>query len=358
MSFNVKCPYCDALLEVDEQWSGQECECPQCGQKFVVPAPPQETPQPKFRRSIPPAGPPPRQQFHHRHTPQPPEQAYEDADGEFRVYNPVGVLVWSLFCPLLGYWFLKRSYEELDEPKRRRNAAMWFYAAVVISAAAPIVALLGILNGATGFLGAISDLLKSSSFFIWVAALVDSCGFIRLLKREYSSCSVRYRSTWLPCGCLTSVAAVVWLLIVLGVLGTIRTAENKLLIDCHDNLTRTGIALLQYAVDHNGEFPNDSGMMKCPSTREEHVYLGRGLKYGGKGDIPIAMEVPGGHKTRVNILYKDGHVETENLYLKRDSCFETLKDLHPDLAFSEEGRIVLNNAQRADAARRLRSPRR
>ena len=52
MAFNIQCPHCNTQLEIQEQWIGMECECPQCRQKFVVP-PPAETP-PSYRRSTPP----------------------------------------------------------------------------------------------------------------------------------------------------------------------------------------------------------------------------------------------------------------------------------------------------------------
>ena len=43
MSFKAQCPYCQSLLEMDDQWLGVECKCPRCRQHFVISSRPDET---------------------------------------------------------------------------------------------------------------------------------------------------------------------------------------------------------------------------------------------------------------------------------------------------------------------------
>ena len=39
MSFKFHCPHCDQKIEAEEEWIGQEAECPSCNAKITVPAP-------------------------------------------------------------------------------------------------------------------------------------------------------------------------------------------------------------------------------------------------------------------------------------------------------------------------------
>ena len=36
MSFNVNCPHCNELLQVEEEWCGMNLECPSCGKSFEL----------------------------------------------------------------------------------------------------------------------------------------------------------------------------------------------------------------------------------------------------------------------------------------------------------------------------------
>ena len=88
MSFNIQCPHCGTPLEVEDEWAGMECECPQCRQKMMIPKPaaepPRATPQiqpPPYPRSTPPVNPPPRQPGYWQNTqsgnpPPPPQSNY------------------------------------------------------------------------------------------------------------------------------------------------------------------------------------------------------------------------------------------------------------------------------------------
>lgn len=89
----------------------------------------------------------------------------------------------------------------------------------------------------------------------------------------------------------------------------------------------------------------------CPTSSSPYIYLGNGLvKKSGSGDTPIAMDRPDNHNGYINILYKDGRVVGHEFpdERKRTSCVDVLIELHPNLASYEEGRIVLENARKAD----------
>jgi len=36
MAFKTQCPHCKTWLEIDEQYAGMNCQCPQCQQTFVA----------------------------------------------------------------------------------------------------------------------------------------------------------------------------------------------------------------------------------------------------------------------------------------------------------------------------------
>ena len=130
-----------------------------------------------------------------------------------------------------------------------------------------------------------------------------------------------------------------------------------------------------YAEDCQGNFPlelqalrdlgyiTDPLVYLCPSASKSpepppafvtnYVYIGAGLMDGGSAgyDLPIAMDDPRNHKGwYFNILFKDGHVRGFSLPNEMTSCVEVLHHLFPDLDQSPEGRIVLENAKKADGA--------
>ena len=127
-----------------------------------------------------------------------------------------------------------------------------------------------------------------------------------------------------------------------------------------------------YAEDCQGNFPlelqalrnlgyvTDPLVYLCPSASKSpepppafvtnYVYIGAGLMDGGSTgyDLPIAMDDPRNHKGwYFNILFKDGHVRGFSLPRSMTSCVEVLHHLFPDLNQSPEGRLVLENAQKA-----------
>ncbi len=127
-----------------------------------------------------------------------------------------------------------------------------------------------------------------------------------------------------------------------------------------------------YAEDCQGNFPlelqalrdlgyiTDPLVYLCPSASKSpepppafvtnYVYIGAGLKQDPGGDeIPIARDDPRNHKGwYFEILFKDGHVRGISLPKEMTSCVEVLNHLFPDLEQSPEGRLVLENARKAD----------
>lgn len=169
-----------------------------------------------------------------------------------------------------------------------------------------------------------------------------------------------------------------------------KAREAARMEECVRNLKNIGSAMIDhYAESNEGALPDelpvlcsdiwvDSKTLKCPSSHADYVYLGNGLNtdmkkishsagidsdgitvslnVSGGSTIPVVMDIPNAHGEKVSILYLDGHVETHKLPRKMTSCVEILKALHPGLPGSAAGRIVLENAKKADA--QLRDPKR
>jgi|GEM_PF-817238 len=187
------------------------------------------------------------------------------------------------------------------------------------------------------------------------------------------------------CGCLLLVALLPLLLTIISgmvLLPSLQTArESARRSYCLSSLKQIGLAVQQYALDNKGHFPADMRTLKendylsdpdcyiCPSSSEQpscgssfatnYIYFGRGITLD-VADIPIAMDAPRNHhifyknprnyRNFVNILYSDGHARGWGLPRDMSSCVEILNELHSGLADSEAGRIVLENARKADMA--------
>ncbi|MBS1369179.1 MAG: TM2 domain-containing protein [Lentisphaeria bacterium] len=116
--------------------------------------------------------------------------------------------------------------------------------------------------------------------------------------------------------------------------------ENRQEKCCVERLESVGRALLQYAEEHNGVFPEELGRLglasdetACPAAGP---YLYLGSVRAAWTECPVLLERPGNHgKHRVNILYADGRVETNTYPESVRSTTEllgTLADLEPDAA--------------------------
>lgn len=115
---------------------------------------------------------------------------------------------------------------------------------------------------------------------------------------------------------------------------------------CASNLRQIGQALLLYANEHKGKYPDDMGTLVptedivanvfvCPSgdspvppevatttlaqlgawvnEHSDYVYLGKGQTSSAPADRIIVYEKPGAHGgDGMNMLYGDGHVEFQN----------------------------------------------
>ena len=121
---------------------------------------------------------------------------------------------------------------------------------------------------------------------------------------------------------------------------------------------------MYYAQDNRERFPEDLQALRskeyltdeyvyvCPSSNKEYIYIGKGLAAGNAGsDIPILIECNGFHERYVNILYADGSTRGHNLSQNFSTCTGLLKELFPNLTDTKEGRIVWENARRADSMR-------
>ena len=215
MRFTLSCPYCGATSEVEEEWAGRVCECPRCRQSFMIPAPggtppQQQQQQPGYRRSTPP---PP---VHHWNPPpQPPPQiycppAYREPvaeEGGALVYNPTGTIVWSCFCPVLAFWFLNRSYDELDNDAKRGGCMICFFIGIghFVIAFVSCFANSPVLNTITQFGG----------LAMFIGALIESCKFASALKRDYCDRDIRYQSTW-PAGLVMIAIYIITIIIIVA----------------------------------------------------------------------------------------------------------------------------------------------
>lgn len=212
MSFNIMCPHCRTTLEAQEQWAGMECECPQCHEKILIPAP---TVKPSPLKMVAPL----RQSGATQE-----DMPQSDEPRALDIYNPWGIHIclalaallmvvltifvwWRSFLfflplPLLGFWFLKCNFEELGDAKRRRNSAIFFYLGIIMSAIFAVdLVIVNVLD--TKVTGALSIVMSLLALFqiltipYWVAAIVDSGKLPGLLKKEHGGRAVKIRSPWL-----------------------------------------------------------------------------------------------------------------------------------------------------------------
>ena len=174
---------------------------------------------------------------------------------------------------------------------------------------------------------------------------------------------------------LTIVATLgaIWVFSAVATLPKLQNARGKACyILCSNNLKMIGLAARQYTMDYNDQFPldlrslrdlgylTDPDSYRCPLSSKRpkagssfftnYVYIGAGLKDDSSDNynIPIAMDDPRNYDRHITILFKDGHIQGFSLPKKMTSCVEVLNHLFPDLDQSPEGRLVLENAQKAD----------
>ena len=137
--------------------------------------------------------------------------------------------------------------------------------------------------------------------------------------------------------------------------------QNAKIYRCLSNLKQIGAGIVMFGEDNRGKTPPDlqtliskgyltaSDTCQCPTSSQKYIYLGNGLSEYYSEDIPIAMDVPGNHEKRINILHSTGAVQIYTLSTKTTSCVAVLRELFPNLETSKNGHIVLENARKFDA---------
>lgn len=132
MTFQFNCPQ-GHLLEGDPSQAGQQCTCPQCGQLFVIPAPPAAPSDPPG--GLPDLAAPPQQsfpdvspQFPAAQTPfdpfaQPagPKLLHIPCPNGHELETPPDMLDLDVMCPHCGVQFTLRE-KDSEEYKRKRRA--------------------------------------------------------------------------------------------------------------------------------------------------------------------------------------------------------------------------------------------
>jgi len=139
----------------------------------------------------------------------------------------------------------------------------------------------------------------------------------------------------------TSIVALAVLLVLFFTLVVPAIKEESSKADCMANLKMIGAACNAYAAEHNGAFPErlsqlyEAGLVPsldgfvCPSTgakigspqeidsKTSYEYRGAGLNLRTVREPSyqaiLACDKPGNHRRRKNLLYADGHVESEGM---------------------------------------------
>jgi transcription elongation factor Elf1 len=175
MSFQFQCPHCQQILEGDPAQASQMCQCPTCGQQFIIPAPldpadaglhaaassaslPASSPEsPAGGESFPEVIPgvksnpfaPPGPKMYHIPCPQCPDQRLLE--------TPAEMLGQDAICPYCGVRLrlrendsleYKRQRQEEIERKERKAGRAWLNAAIVF-VVLTVIALLGLFMMAT-----------------------------------------------------------------------------------------------------------------------------------------------------------------------------------------------------------------
>jgi prepilin-type processing-associated H-X9-DG protein len=157
----------------------------------------------------------------------------------------------------------------------------------------------------------------------------------------YTSRKAR-RPGWLRVTCMTAlligVAFLVWSAITN--LQSMQVHDDNFRPRCATNLREMGLAIIMYANQHGGNFPDDlqalysdqdlaSDTLFCPTTppplqsnattqqaiaainagRSSYIYVGKGLTVHSPDDVVVMYEPLSDHTVGINVLFADAHVE-------------------------------------------------
>jgi len=190
--FQFACPNCQMVLQADAAQANQQCQCPGCGNLFLIPAPAAAAPQvPDFGNPFPnapqgepmgspPVGGPAAPAIAPQSGPAFPDVQGPAADGR-QAFDPYGEVTQQVFhiscpnghelevppemlneevmCPHCGSQFLlrerdsveyKRKKEEDEERRQIKAGKQWFTAAVIIASVVVIALILMMIFAVSG----------------------------------------------------------------------------------------------------------------------------------------------------------------------------------------------------------------
>ena len=387
------CPHCKEVFpETPDEYLGMTLECPICQKQFVCekpmfcpecgaihPAKASACAQCGHRFSATPPPPPPVQ---------PPVQNYGPGNyayGSFPCGNDgdcfrENVHLFTAWAKIFN--FSGRS--------RRMEYGLFLLSEIVLGGlllllalAVPFLALLMSIVCLLGFylvnislsVRRLHDIGLSGWWYIWVLFTVAPAWVLLLWPSQPGKNKWGPNPTAKPYpGYPHSVAPCLVTLLILGIIHFFIMPAAALLpalskareaaqnIKCVNNLKQVGLGVAIYMSENENKLPGDlqinlsPDIMRCPASSHEYIYLGNGLScsyhdsyHSAYDAIPIAMDNPVNHGKKINIVYLDGHAESRSLSRKMTSCEEVLRELHPELSQSSSGRIVLENAKKADA---------
>jgi prepilin-type processing-associated H-X9-DG protein len=138
----------------------------------------------------------------------------------------------------------------------------------------------------------------------------------------------------------TSIVAMIAVIVLFFTLVVPAIKEESSKTACLANLKMIGMACQMYAAEHDGRYPErlselyphylpDLAVFVCPSTgakiaspdeidaKTSYEYRGAGLNLRTVREPSyqaiLACDKPGNHRRRKNLLYADGHVESEGM---------------------------------------------
>lgn len=208
MIFNIHCPHCQNLLEVESAWAGHQLDCPLCNKAFSVP----HAPLAQAAVATPPVS----------------------AAPPIGLWNPNAAASWSvLFGPAFGPYLHHLNWRALGDHNRAAGAFRWFVAGLLLT--------FGLTFGVLFSPQLSSAAFMISLFFMVVWLFASGKKQVALIKEQFGE-NYERRSWWQPL--LAGTAAILLLGVLVEVAGgrigqEIVTRQSVSIIN--DILTRSNI---------------------------------------------------------------------------------------------------------------------